>query len=77
MDAVTYPNDLVKKELAAHWLSTKIDVSERSAVASSFSVSGIPVAVAVSPAGEVLGRVLGFVEPERFGKELSQLRGER
>ena len=76
MDAVTYPDDAVKKELD-HWLTTKIDVSEQKAVAATFGVSGIPVAVAVSAKGEVLGCVLGFVEPERFKREISKLRGER
>lgn len=77
MDAVTYPDERVKKELVEHWLTTKIDVSEQKAVASTFGVSGIPVAVAVSPNGEILGRVLGFVQPEGFETELSRLRGAR
>ncbi len=77
MDAVTYPDERVKNELVEHWLTTKIDVSEQKAVASTFGVSGIPVAVAVSPKGEILGRVLGFVEPEGLERELTRLRGAR
>lgn len=77
MDAVTYPDERVMNELVEHWLTTKIDVSEQKAVASTFGVSGIPVAVAVSPKGEILGRVLGFIEPEGLGRELSRLRRAR
>jgi len=74
MDAVTYPDPRVTKELVEHWLTAKIDVSEQAAVASHFAVDGIPVAVAVSPTGDIVGRVLGFVEPERLGAELARLR---
>lgn len=77
MDAVTYPDERVRAELAEHWLSATIDVSEQAGVASRFAVSGIPEAVAVSPHGEVLGRVLGCLEPESFGQELARLRGDR
>ena len=69
MDAVTYPDETVKEELTGHWLTTKVDVSERKEVATQFGVSAIPMAVALTGEGEVLGRVLGFVEPARFGDQ--------
>ena len=77
MDAVTYPDETVVEELTGHWLTTKIDVSKRKDVATSFGVAAIPVAVALTGEGEILGRILGFVEPKRFGEELAQLREAR
>ena len=77
MDAVTYPHEVVKKELDEHWVTTHYDVSEAKPVATLFGVSAIPVAVGVTADGKVLGRVLGFVEPESFEKELETLRAKR
>lgn len=77
MDAVTYPHEVVKGELTDHWLAIKVDVAERKAVADTFGVSGIPVAVAVNADGAILGSILGFVEPEQFGKQLGDLRQTR
>ena len=77
MDAVTYPNQAVAQELARHWLTGRVDVTESKSVAERFGVSAIPVAIALTGEGEVLGRVLGFVEPEGFVGELEKLRGRR
>jgi len=77
MDAVTYPHQSVKSELGEHWLTSHIDVSKQKPLATFFGVSAIPVAVGVTSDGKVLGRVLGFVEPESFKKELETLRSKR
>ena len=77
MDAVTYPHQDVRRELEKHWLTSQFDVSESKPVATLFGVSAIPVAIAVTHDGKVLGRVLGFVAPEAFEKDLETLRGER
>ena len=77
MDAVTYPHQTVSHELAQHWLDLEVDVSQHQAVATSFGVTAIPMAVAVTDEGEILGRILGFVEPARFANELETLRGAR
>ena len=77
MDAVTYPHETVKDELDSHWLSAKVDVEDSKSVADSCGVSAIPVAVGFSADGAVLGRILGFVEPAVFGKELQELREAR
>lgn len=77
MDAVTYPDDRVQRELSAHWVTAKLDVAARGAVAAAIEVSGVPAAVALSPEGLVLGRVLGFVPPELFERRLVELRDSR
>lgn len=77
MDAVTYPHEKVKQELAGHWLTARFDVSESKPVATSFGVSAIPVAIVLTGDGAVRSRILGFVEPERFAKELETLRRAR
>ena len=77
MDTVTYPQETVREELGQHWLKTKIDVSEQTSVAQRFGVVAIPVAIAVSGDGEVLGRILGFVGAEPFARQLEQLREAR
>jgi thiol:disulfide interchange protein len=73
MDTVTYPNDQVKQELS-HWVLLKVDIAEHSNVAELFGVAGIPVAVAITAAGEELGRIEDFVEPAEFRARLTQLR---
>ena len=74
MDAVTYPDQRVRRELDEHWLTTRLDVSTHGSAAAQFELSGIPTAIAVSPTGEILGRVLGFAEAGPLAKELSRLR---
>ena len=73
MDTVTYPDDQVKEELA-HWRLISVDLAQRREVAELFEVAGIPVAVAVTPAGKELGRIEDFVEPAEFRARLRQLR---
>ena len=73
MDAVTYPDPVVKKELL-NWLEARVDVSLQKGVAELFSVAAIPVALAVTAEGRIVGRVIGFLEPERFKKKIATLR---
>ena len=77
MDAVTYPNPEVAKELAEHWLHARVDVSEDKAVATLFGVAAIPTAVAATADGNVLGSHIGFLDPEPFKKKLQALRKKR
>jgi starvation-inducible outer membrane lipoprotein len=73
MDAVTYPDPEVKKELV-NWLEARVDVSLQKGVAELFSVAAIPVALAVTAEGRIVGRLTGFLEPESFKKEVATLR---
>ena len=73
MDAVTYPDPEVKKELL-NWLAARVDVSLQKGVAELFSVAAIPVALAVTAEGRIVGRVTGFLEPGSFKKEIATLR---
>jgi thioredoxin-related protein len=76
MDAVTYPHERVREE-TAHWVTTKADVATSQDLTTRFGVAAVPVAIAVTGEGEILGRILGFVEPDRFADELSRLRAAR
>jgi thioredoxin-like negative regulator of GroEL len=73
MDAVTYPDEAVKAELAA-WIFAKADVSRHKEAGQALGVAAIPVAVALAPDGRVLGRIEGFVEPAEFARRLRELR---
>ncbi len=73
MDAVTYPDPEVKKELL-NWLQARVDVSLQKGVAELFFVAAIPVALAVTAEGRIVGRLTGFLEPESFKKEIATLR---
>ncbi len=73
MDAVTYPNPEVVKELES-WLEVHVDVSLQTEVAKVFDVAAIPLALAVTGEGEIVGRLLGFMEPDPFKKEITSLR---
>ena len=73
MDTVTYPDPEVKKELL-NWLEVRVDVSLQKEVAGLFSVAAIPVALAVTAEGQIVGRLVGFLEPESFKKKIASLR---
>ena len=73
MDTVTYPHGAIREELS-HWVIRKIDITERRDAAALFEVAAVPVAVALTPAGEELGRLANFIEPESFGRQLGKLR---
>ena len=73
MDAVTYPNPEVVEELES-WLEVHVDVSLQTEVAKVFDVAAIPLALAVTGEGEIVGRLLGFMEPDLFKKEITSLR---
>ena len=74
MDTVTYPHFLVSSEME-RWVEDRIDVSEHSEVARAFSVSAVPVAVAVTPDGRIVDRMPNFVEPDAFAAWLTSVRG--
>jgi thioredoxin-related protein len=76
MDAVTYPHEKVRAE-TAHWLTTRVDVATSQDLATRFGIAAVPVAIAVTGDGEILGRIPGFVEPDRFEGELTRLREAR
>ena len=73
MDAVTYPNPEVKEELE-RWLEVHVDVSLQKEVVELFDVAAIPLALAVTGEGKILGRLLGFMEPEPFKKVITSFR---
>ncbi len=70
---MTYPDPEVKKELL-NWLQARVDVSLQKGVAELFSVAAIPVALAVTAEGRIVGRLTGFLEPESFKKAVATLR---
>ncbi len=73
MDTVTYPDPRVRGELEL-WIERKVDVTDARSVAEEFGVVAVPVAVAVTGEGLVLGRIRNFVKPETFRPELERLR---
>ena len=73
MDTVTYPDPGVKEELL-NWLEARVDVTLQKGAAELFSVSAIPVALAVTAEGRIVGRLTGFLDPESFKKEIATLR---
>jgi len=72
MDAVTYPDIAVAEELD-HWLRGHVDVSEHSDVAELFEIRAMPTAIALSGDGQVLGRIVNFVEPTAFADWLRSM----
>ncbi|MBI2921468.1 MAG: hypothetical protein HYY18_10340 [Planctomycetes bacterium] len=76
MDAETYPDAAVKAELA-NWVFIRLDLATARADAKALGVAAVPTAVAVTPEGQVLGRLEGFVNAEDFAQALSRLRAAR
>jgi thioredoxin-related protein len=75
MDAVTYPHQGVKDEIA-RWIEWRADVVDERELATAFGVSAIPTAVLLDHDGRVLVRVVGFVPPDVFVGRLSTARTE-
>jgi len=75
MDTVTYPDPIVKEELA-RWVFLKIDVSEHKQAAEWFDVAALPVALAVSADMKIHARIAGFVEPAAFRQKLADTRNK-
>ena len=73
MDAVTYPNPDVVRELK-NWLEIHVDVSLQTDVAELFDVAAIPLALAATGEGKIFGRLRGFMEPGPFEKEIASWR---
>ena len=74
MDTVTYLAESVQQELTSQWLMIKVDVTTRQPVADLCDVHAIPVALALNGDGNILGRVLGFIAPDKMTLELAKLR---
>ena len=74
MDTVTYPAAEVKREMT-HWTFGRVDTNKHPEVAQVFGVEAIPVALAVTSKGEILGRIVGFVAPKPFQEQLAHFRG--
>ncbi len=73
MDAVTYPNPDVVRELE-NWLEIHVDVSRQKDVAGLFDVAAIPLALAATGEGNIFGRLLGFMEPGPFARQIASWR---
>jgi len=76
MDTVTYPSERVQQELKANWTTIKIDVAQREHVAGICGIHAIPTVLALHPDGRVAGRILGFVAPNVFASQLTELRAK-
>ncbi len=73
---MTYPDPQVREELE-RWVVIRLDVSEHDALARDhFGVSAIPTALAVDADGNVLDRIVGFVEPSAFRARVRASRQE-
>lgn len=73
MDTETYPDASVKAELA-NWAFVRVDLATARADAKALGVAAVPVAMALTPEGRVLGRLEGFVEATEFARRLSKMR---
>jgi thioredoxin-like negative regulator of GroEL len=77
MDTVTYPHAVVRQEIDRHWIDARVDVTEEREAAALFGVAAIPVAIAATADGVVLGRVEGFAEPAILRGDLEAFRAKR
>ena len=73
MDTVTYPDSKVREELA-NWTFVRVDISKQRETANLFDVSAIPMAISATSEGDLVVKVVGFLDPERFSERLKGLR---
>lgn len=73
MDTETYPDAAVKAELA-NWVFVRVDLATARADAKALGIAAVPVAMALTPEGRMLGRLEGFVDAAEFSRQLSKLR---
>ncbi len=66
LDAVTWKDPTVQAWLEANTIPLKIDAEAHGELAWAFMVEAYPTMVFVDAEGEELGRMLGFLPPERF-----------
>lgn len=73
MDTVTYPDSAVREELT-RWVLLSLDITREREATKLFEVVAVPVAIAVTPDGQELGRIENFVAPAAFRGRLERLR---
>ncbi len=76
MERVTYPNPEVQQVLERSYLRKVLDLELDAESALAFGVLGIPVAIIADAEGHELDRIEGFIEPQDYARQLSDLAGE-
>lgn len=76
MERVTYPNPEVQQLLERFYLRRVLDLELDAQAAEALGVLGIPVAIVADAEGNELARIEGFVEPQDYARQLSDLAGE-
>lgn len=66
LEQKTFPDDGVQKFLNKKVVCVKIDVDENKDIAKKYEVKAIPNIVFIDAEGEVVGRVIGFRDPDAF-----------
>lgn len=70
MDADTYGDTTVARFLNEHFVSAKVDAEAHPDLADRHSIMGYPTVVILSPDGREVGRIVGYLGPERFKQSL-------
>ncbi|MCZ7605025.1 MAG: hypothetical protein M5U25_02925 [Planctomycetota bacterium] len=76
MERVTYPNPEVQQVLERFYLRKVLDLELDAQAAETLGVPGIPVAIVADAEGNELARIEGFIEPQDYARQLSDLAGE-
>lgn len=75
LDKRTWPDTTVMAWLAEHAVSLKINGPEEKTLIARYGASGYPTIVFFQPDGKELGRLKGFVPPEKFLPEAAKILG--
>jgi len=71
MIATTFSDLQVRRTLGTRFVATAIKSTERPDLMRKLKVRSFPTTVLVTPKGEVIEQIVGYVEPEKFNKLLA------
>jgi thioredoxin:protein disulfide reductase len=76
LEAMTFSDKMISKELKDNWTLTKVDATRDSkelrTVLEKYNVKGFPTVIFFTPEGKEFGRFSGFLPPDKFSKYLKQ-----
>ncbi|NIM23986.1 MAG: thioredoxin fold domain-containing protein [Armatimonadetes bacterium] len=73
LDEETFPDPEVVSLVSQNLIAVKIDVTKNSGLAGKYGVHVTPTLVVTDAEGDEIGRILGFMPPEAFQKQLSNI----
>ena len=76
MEQTTFSNPQVRQTIGANYVPVAIKNSERPDVMRDLQIQSFPTTLIVTPQGDVVSELKGYVEPRKFEQQLLQVAGQ-